>query len=97
MIHKYASELYVVNEYNGLELDCPHTESGDLCIFPRGDVYLEQYHPNAVDNFDSAFTLPLIICLANTLTTVLARSNALTADYGAMSLCHVTANELWIL
>ena len=23
MIHKYASELYVVNEYNGLELDCP--------------------------------------------------------------------------
>ena len=23
MIHKYASELYVVNEYEGLQLDCP--------------------------------------------------------------------------
>ena len=28
MIHKYASELYVVNEYNGLELDCPDPSEG---------------------------------------------------------------------
>lgn len=50
MIHKYASELYVVNEYNGLQLDCP--QKGEMCIFPEGDIYLQQYYPNAIQNFD---------------------------------------------
>jgi len=52
MIHKYASELYVVNEYNGLELDCPDPSEGEVCVFPGGDAYLRQYHPNAIENFD---------------------------------------------
>ena len=35
MIHKYASELYVVNEYNGLQLDCPQKGA------PEGSVIVD--------------------------------------------------------
>ena len=46
----HRSMLY--NPYYYLYIDTMSPSAGDLCIFPRGDVYLEQYHPNAVDNFD---------------------------------------------
>ena len=26
--------------------------AGEMCIFPKGDIYLEQYYPNAIKNFD---------------------------------------------
>ncbi|XP_060071472.1 ATP-binding cassette sub-family G member 5-like [Ylistrum balloti] len=46
-IHKYATEILVVNEFQGLQLICEDT---DKCQFQTGDDYLTMFFPNAVNN-----------------------------------------------
>lgn len=44
LIHKYAGELFVVNEFQNLTFTCE--ENNTTCLL-KGDLYIEQYYPDA--------------------------------------------------
>ncbi|XP_069118278.1 ATP-binding cassette sub-family G member 5-like [Argopecten irradians] len=53
-IHKYATEILVTNEFQGLSLVCDDTGVNvtDKCQFQTGGDYMTAFFPTAVDNMD---------------------------------------------
>ncbi|XP_025105777.1 LOW QUALITY PROTEIN: ATP-binding cassette sub-family G member 5-like [Pomacea canaliculata] len=47
-VHKYSSEILVVNEFHQLNLTCNDAIQGVPCV-PNGDVFLDANYPGAVD------------------------------------------------
>ncbi|XP_076442875.1 ATP-binding cassette sub-family G member 5-like [Babylonia areolata] len=52
-IHKYASEIVVVNEFHNLNFTCDSQTQGS-CI-PYGDMYLSESYPGATDHLTRNF------------------------------------------
>ncbi|KAL5008328.1 hypothetical protein ScPMuIL_013909 [Solemya velum] len=53
-LHKYCSEILVVNEFHNLNFTCSH-QGRAPCLFPTGDAYLDKFYSGAVDHMERNF------------------------------------------
>ncbi|XP_004347341.1 ATP-binding cassette [Capsaspora owczarzaki ATCC 30864] len=49
-LHKYASEVMVANEYQGLQLECPANLPPSACEYQNGEQYIDEMFPGAVEH-----------------------------------------------
>ncbi|XP_067682300.1 ATP-binding cassette sub-family G member 5-like [Haliotis asinina] len=54
-IQKYASEIYVANEFHNLNLTCEDSSKLVPCVFPNGERYLELFYPGALGHIKRNF------------------------------------------
>ncbi|XP_046364697.2 ATP-binding cassette sub-family G member 5-like [Haliotis rufescens] len=54
-IQKYASEIFVANEFHKLNLTCDDSSKFVPCVFPNGDRYLSLFYPEALGHIQRNF------------------------------------------
>ncbi|XP_076095553.1 ATP-binding cassette sub-family G member 5-like [Mytilus galloprovincialis] len=55
VVMKYSAEIVVANEFHNLNISCNANKEGVPCLYPNGNMYLDDFYPDSWENLERNF------------------------------------------